>query len=111
MKGEDYVKKLESATSLEEAQNAIRDFGNESQDFLNRASGGDVLDFDLLQMTTEQAAKSRKSRLAATLVLGAEYGFFNNKLAVGGLYTTRFVQPKAMTELTFYCKLSSEKLV
>lgn len=101
MKGEDYVKKLESATSLEEAQNAIRDFGNESQDFLNRASGGDVLDFDLLQMTTEQAAKSRKSRLAATLVLGAEYGFFNNKLAVGGLYTTRFVQPKAMTELTF----------
>ena len=47
------------------------------------------------------AKESRKSRLASTLVLGAEYGFFNNKLAVGVLSTTRFVQPDALTELTF----------
>ena len=56
-------------------------------DYLNRVSNGDVLDYEMLQLRTEDAAKSRKSRLASTLVLGAEYGFFNNKLAVGGLYT------------------------
>ena len=49
-------------------------------------------------MEAKDADKSRKSRLASTL---AEYGFFNNKLAVGVLSTTRFVQPDALTELTF----------
>ena len=39
----------------------------------------------------------------AQLNLGFTYGdrFFNNKLAVGVLSTTRFVQPDALTELTF----------
>ena len=39
----------------------------------------------------------------AQLNLGLTYGdrFFNNKLAVGVLSTTRFVQPDALTELTF----------
>ena len=69
--------------------------------YMERVSGGDVLDYDMLQLRTEEASKSRKSRLASTLVLGAEYGFFNNKLAVGALSTTRFVQPDALTELTF----------
>lgn len=101
MDGKDYVKRLESATSLEDAQKVITGFGTEAQDFLDRVSGGEVLDYDLLQMRVGDAAKSRKSRLAATLVLGAEYGFFNNKLAFGALSTTRFVEPKAMTELTF----------
>lgn len=45
--------------------------------------------------------KSRKSALAATLVLGGEYGFFNNKLGIGVLSTTRFVKPETLTELTF----------
>ncbi len=61
---------------------------------------GDVLNYDMLQLEVGEAKESRKSRLASTLVLGAEYGFFNNKLAVGVLSTTRFVQPDALTELT-----------
>ena len=65
------------------------------------ANMGDVLDYDMLQLEVSDAKESRKSRLASTLVLGAEYGFFNNKLAVGVLSTTRFVQPDALTELTF----------
>ena len=32
---------------------------------------------------------------------GKQNGYFNNKLAVGVLSTTRFVQPDALTELTF----------
>lgn len=39
--------------------------------------------------------------LASTVVVGAEYGFFENKLGVGVLSTTRFVQPKTLTEVTF----------
>ena len=37
----------------------------------------------------------------STVVVGAEYGFFENKLGVGVLSTTRFVQPKTLTEVTF----------
>lgn len=45
-------------------------------------------------------SKSRRSRLASTFVVGAEYGLFENKLGLGVLSTTRFLQPKALTELT-----------
>lgn len=106
MKGSDYVAELEGInpadpTALQQAQAVIDGFTNKATDYLDRVSNGDVLDYDMLQLRTEDASKSRKSRLASTLVLGAEYGFFNNKLAVGVLSTTRFVQPDALTELTF----------
>ena len=74
---------------------------NDAQGYMDRVTNGDVLDYDMLQLEVSDAKESRKSRLASTLVLGAEYGFFNNKLAVGVLSTTRFVQPDALTELTF----------
>ena len=61
---------------------------------MDRVTNGDVLDYDMLQLEVGDAKESRKSRLASTLVLGAEYGFLNNKLAVGVLSTTRFVQPE-----------------
>ena len=35
------------------------------------------------------------------LIIDGEYGFFDNKLAVGVLSTTRFLEPKAVSELTF----------
>ena len=106
MKGSDYVAELEGINpadpdALQQAQAVIDGFTNKATDYLDRVSNGDVLDYDMLQLRTEDASKSRKSRLASTLVLGAEYGFFNNKLAVGVLSTTRFVQPDALTELTF----------
>ena len=72
-----------------------------TDDYMKLVTEGDVLNYDLLQLEVGDTKESRKSRLASTLVLGAEYGFFNNKLAVGVLSTTRFVQPDALTELTF----------
>ena len=81
--------------------NAVNQLQNEAQGYMDRVTNGDVLDYDMLQLEVSDAKESRKSRLASTLVLGAEYGFFNNKLAVGVLSTTRFVQPDALTELTF----------
>ena len=81
--------------------NAVNQLQNEAQGYMDRVTNGDVLDYDMLQLEVADAKESRKSRLASTLVVGAEYGFFNNKLAVGALSTTRFVQPDALTELTF----------
>ena len=81
--------------------NAVNQLQNDAQGYMDRVTNGDVLDYDMLQLEVSDAKESRKSRLASILVLGAEYGFFNNKLAVGVLSTTRFVQPDALTELTF----------
>ena len=81
--------------------NAVNQLQTDAQGYMDRVTNGDVLDYDMLQLEVSDAKESRKSRLASTLVLGAEYGFFNNKLAVGVLSTTRFVQPDALTELTF----------
>ena len=52
--------------------------------------------------TYRKSGIARKTTVAypELRLLGAEYGFFNNKLAVGVLSTTRFVQPDALTELT-----------
>ena len=85
-------------TSVISAANALK---TDAEAYIDRIGGGDVLDYDLLQMKAEDADKSRKSALAATLVLGGEYGFFNNKLGIGVLSTTRFVKPETLTELTF----------
>ena len=69
--------------------------------FADIVSNGEVLNFDMLNMENSNGSESRKTWLHSTLVLGAEYGLLNNKLGVGVLSTTRFTQPKAMTELTF----------
>ena len=65
--------------------NAVNQLQNDAQGYMDRVTNGDVLDYDMLQLEVSDAKESRKSRLASTLVLGAEYGFFNNKLAVGVL--------------------------
>lgn len=92
---------IDYPATLNAIQTNINQLQADAEGYMERVSGGDVLDYEMLQLRTEEASKSRKSRLASTLVLGAEYGFFNNKLAVGVLSTTRFVQPDALTELTF----------
>ena len=68
--------------------NAVNQLQNDAQGYMDRVTNGDVLDYDMLQLEVSDAKESRKSRLASTLVLGAEYGFFNNKLAVGVLSKT-----------------------
>ena len=83
--------------------NAVNQLQTDAQGYMDRVTNGDVLDYDMLQLEVGDAKESRKSRLASTLVLGAEYGFFNNKLAVGVLSTTY--------RINILCKLPSEKLV
>lgn len=69
--------------------------------YIDRVTGGEVLSYDLLGLKKEEAAKSRTTGLATTLVLGGEYGLLDNKLGLGVLSTTRFLQPKTNSELTF----------
>lgn len=61
--------------------------------------GGDFLDMDMYNLEQGEAT-ARKKSLASTILLAGEYGLLNNKISVGALYTTRFVQPKAVSELT-----------
>ncbi len=74
---------------------------SDAQGYMDRVSGGDVLDYELLQLRKEEATKSRKSSLASTVVLGAEYGLLDNKLGLGLLSTTRFMKPQTLSEITF----------
>ena len=103
LRGSDYTTGLDasdpmgSVAALRENMNRLQ---ADAENYMNRVSGGDVLDYELLELRTEDVSESRRSRLASTIVAGAEYGFFNDVLSVGVLSTTRFVEPKALTELT-----------
>lgn len=74
-------------------------FRQDAQGFIDRVNGGDVLDFDLMNLRKKDG-KSRTTGLATTIALGAEYGFFHNTLSVGALFTDRFTPIKSMAELT-----------
>lgn len=99
MQGSKYASMI-NVNDPQSVVNAVNQLESDANGYMDRVSGGDVLDYDMLQLRTEEASKSRKSRLASTFVVGAEYGVFNNKLALGILSTTRFVQPKALSEVT-----------
>lgn len=43
--------------------------------------------------------------MASTIVLAGEYAMLNNALSFGAMYTSRFVQPKTMNELTLSATL------
>ena len=101
LKGSTYAGMIDPAHPQSSVTGALNQLQSDAENYMDLVTQGDVLNYDMLQLEVSDAKESRKSRLASTLVLGAEYGFFNNKLAVGVLSTTRFVQPDALTELTF----------
>ncbi len=102
--GSDYLNGVDpndaqgSADAIKTNINRLQD---DASTYMNRVNGGEVLDYEMLQLQVDESGKSRQSKLASTIVVGAEYGFLNNKLGVGVLSTTRFVQPRTLTELTF----------
>lgn len=68
----------------------------------DRYIGGDFLSFERFDFEEGSPEKVKtKTRLYSTLLLAGEYGLFNNKLSVGAMYSSRFVKPKALNELTF----------
>lgn len=78
---------------------------NQSEEIeINQNNYQEYLDGDFLSLErfnlAEEEASSYKTRLSSTLVLGGEYGFLENRMSVGAMYSVRFVQPKALNELT-----------
>lgn len=68
--------------------------------------GGDFLSLERFDFKKEEKAEYKSStKLSTTVLVGAEYGLLNNKLSVGAIYSSRFVQPKTQTELTFLATL------
>lgn len=83
------------------SENVIIDANNYEQ-FI----GGDLLSLERFDFKKEEEADYKSStKLSTTVLVGAEYGLFNNKLSVGAIYSSRFVQPKTQTELTFLATL------
>lgn len=89
-----------SSNVIQASTNEHYDAANVTE-FIDRVSGGDVIDLDLLQMQEDGEKKARTTRLPTTLVLGGEYSFFNDKLSAGVLSTTRWGQVNTLSELTF----------
>lgn len=68
--------------------------------------GGELLSLDRFDFKKDENADYKTStKLSTTVLLAAEYGLLNNKLSVGAVYSSRFVQPKTQTELTFLATL------
>lgn len=72
------------------------------QEIADKYSNSDFLDMDRFNLKQEEGMSigSEKKKLAATVVLAGEYALLNNMVSVGAIYTSRFVQPKTMNELT-----------
>lgn len=95
-------KKYTSIARANANQNYNLANSSEVYDFVDKVSSGEILNYDMLQMTVDDTAEeNRKSSLTSTIVLGAEYELLDDWLAVGVLYTTRFVKPKTINELIF----------
>lgn len=77
-----------------------------NEDNYEQYIGGDILSLDRFAFEKDEHADYKTStKLSTTVLLAAEYGLLNNKLSVGAVYSSRFVQPKTQTELTFLVTL------
>lgn len=82
--------------SVEESNNVVINADNYDQ-YLN----DDFLSLERFNLKENpEAAGSETTKLSSTLLLAGEYALLDNKLSLGAMYTVRFVQPKALNELT-----------
>lgn len=63
--------------------------------------GGDLFSLDRFAFGKDEEANYKSNtKLSSTVLLAAEYGLLKNKISLGAVYSSRFVQPKTQTELT-----------
>ena len=74
-------------------------FVSDAENFYKRTVTDEMTSYDLVRLKKDEP-KSRTTSLSSTAVFGAEYAFFNRKLLVGALSTTRFIEPKTLSEVT-----------
>lgn len=95
-----------STTTAKADREVTYDYG----DVYNSLFDGDLIDFKLPGFEIE-GKKSRTTTLASTMVLGAEYSFLDDKLSAGVLSTTRFCEPKTLTEVTLSANYRPKKWI
>lgn len=89
-----FIKWSRGATQVARAKADEMYFDTDNVDdvklFTKIVGSNEALNADLLQLTLdEEAAKARTTKLAPSLVLGADYAFNRDKMSVGLLYTNR----------------------
>lgn len=86
---------------VEGEENVIIDENNYDQYI-----GGELLSLDRFNFKKEEQSDYKSNtKLASTILLAAEYGLLNNKISVGAVYSSRFIQPKTQTEVTLLATL------
>lgn len=86
----------------------LAQFSADASNFLDRVDHGDLLNLDLLRLS-ENEKRKRTTSLSSTVVLGAEYACFNDRLSFGALSTTRFLKPKTWSEVTLSTNFRPKK--
>ncbi len=87
-----------TTTATAEAAENIQIDASNYQEFLD----GDFLSLERFNLQKNEGGEtSRKKKLSSTILLAGEYTMFSNKLSLGAMYTSHFVQPKALNEVTF----------
>lgn len=103
LSGENYVSGInpdDLQGSIQAIERNASRFRDDAELFIERVKGGKVLNYKLLGLGMSDVEQSRTTRLASTLAVGGEYRLLDNSLGLGILSTTRFLLPKANTELT-----------
>ena len=95
-----FISWSESSSTVIEGDNRTDYNAGNVDEFLDRVSGGEVIDFDLFGLKKSDVKEKRSTRLQTTLVVGAEYSFFRDKLSAGVLSTTRWGMSRTLSELT-----------
>lgn len=102
-----FIKWTKGSTQMAHSNTSSLDFDtNQNPDdmlrFAQVVGGSKVLNWNMIRLTPDRTnLKSRKTNLAATMALGAEYRLANDKVSLGALFTDRFSQPVNDSELTF----------
>lgn len=83
--------------SIDESEQTVIDYSNYDQ-FID----GDLLSLERFNFKEQRDVNYKsKTRLSSTMILAAEYAFFQKKLSVGAMYSAHFVQPETLHDITF----------
>ncbi len=111
-----FIKWSKESTTVANANTSDLNFDSENLGDIIRFSDvvgtGEALNMDMMRLYIDQdGAKARTTKLAPTMVLGADYAFSSDKLSVGVLFTNYFAHIRNESELTLSLNYNPSNLV
>ena len=111
-----FIKWSEGSTQVARANTEVLSYdssqGGDAEAMYRAMSKIEALNPDMMRLTLDDAArKSRRTSLASTLVLGADYAFAGDKLSVGALFTNHFAHIRNEAEVTLSFNYRPSSLV